>query len=626
MATGESQYYPSLGFSAPQDGLLTPARYKETSGSTPNVSVLEPQRKKRSIGLLSPLIILGGTLAAGAFAIGHHVFDAHLDARPVAETWTQSGSSRIEIFFANAFKILFCFSAGVGLCQLSWYSLRHNPVTLADIDVLVGPPSLMIFQRVNLIMQTPTIIVMTTVILASPLITILAPSLHTQQAPAVSRTLTVPTLNITTGETLNDLYISSFGGSYGIPTQTWDKTSLVAILSAEPVGWDMPQGCSPECTYNITYAAPAIRCSDLQPDQIDDGVSPTNRLVERAFQDPPSAYLLGYDAQITSSGYSSSPLNFTVQNNLLKGSEQYTWTLAYLPFASSTVADGQLINAAGSVCTFYNATYAAATHYFNGTQETRVSVVEYHSPLNTTYSQGSPTVDLTAPDTRRNYHLLAMADSISSHLEGSVIIDGHFSTVSATTLMIQSNIFEPYNVDSLTLNQGQLYGLNTTAAAGTNVSQALQDLVANITLGKPAVFTGKASVTPTGFVHLNTGTTTVDASVILTDIVYVYERKTLIATYSAAFVLLVLMSGIGMFSLVKNGEASSNEFSRLLVALRNPELDPLADAVDGRPGAHNVDPNRVRLTLGETVLPGRGEAFVFGVARQRSTTTDIDEK
>ncbi|KAJ7704020.1 hypothetical protein B0H17DRAFT_1193942 [Mycena rosella] len=593
----DEPHYTSLT----QDGLtLSPLRYKDTrsSSSVINVAMRESgERRKRGIGVWSPLWMLGGTLTAAVFAIGHHLFDAHLDARSVAGSWTQANSGRVEIFFASAFKILFCLSAGVSVCQLSWFSLRHTPVKLADMDVLVGPPSLMILQRPNLITKTPVIIAITAVILASPLVTILAPSLHTRQAPPVSRTLSVPTLNTTTDAPLNDIYAQSWGGSYGVPTQTWDKTALVGILSETPVGWPMPQGCSPEA---LNTSPPAIRCSDLKPDQIDDGVEPMYRAVQRVFQDPPSAYLLGYDALSVGSSYQSSPLNFTVQNATTNVSDRYTWTMAYLPFLSSTVPAGSLINAAGSMCTFYNATHAASTHYFNGTQETRVSVVEFHNPLNTTYRQGYPSVNLSAPGTGSHFHLLAIADSISVHLEGNVVIDGHFGTVVATTLMTQSNIFEPYDADSMAEIGGQIFGLNTTAAV-TNVSQALQDLVANITLG---------------FIHLNTGLTTVNANVISTDIVYIYDRETLLATYSVAFFLLILMSAVGMFSLMKNGESNSNTFSRILVALRNPELDAVADAVDGRPREREADPSRLRLKLGEAVLPGRGVAFVFQVAER----------
>ncbi|KAJ7899259.1 hypothetical protein B0H14DRAFT_2674205 [Mycena olivaceomarginata] len=552
--------------------------------------------------------IVGGTLLAGIIGVAHHLFDQHLDARPVSGRWTQTSTSRVEIFLATVFKIFFCFSASVSLCQLSWYCLRRQPVTLPDIDALVGEPSLMILYRRNLFLKMPLIIIMTVAILASPVITILTPSLNTRQVSALTRSLTVPTLNTTTDALLNDIYLRQTD-QYGSVTETWDKTALAALLSDDPVGWTMPEGCSPECNYDITYVAPALRCSDLRPSQISDGILDSERFVSRVFDDPPSAYLLGYD---------ESALNFTVQNAATLTSSLYNLTLAYVPYSASNGDKGALINAAGSTCTFYNATHLASTHYFNGTQESRVSVVEFHDPLNTIYRHidagpkpvigpVSLFVNSTSPDTfgpgiGTHVHLLAMADSLSQRLQGSVIIDGFHGDLNTTTFMMQTNIFEPYSVDSLRTGESQdrVFGINTTAHV-TNVSQALQDMVANATLG---------------FINLNSGFTTEEATVRLTDIVYVYDRKTLIATYSVAFFLLLLMSGVGMFSMMKNGEPSSNKFSRLLVALRNPELDAVAEAVEGR-SVHGVPAHHVRLRFGDRPPSGRQNSGVFGVVAPR---------
>ncbi|KAJ7887043.1 hypothetical protein B0H14DRAFT_3430888 [Mycena olivaceomarginata] len=167
--------------------------------------VFNHHQKKTEMGVWTWVSIVGGTLLAGIIGVVHHLFDEHLDARLVSGHWTQTKTSRIEIFLATAFKIFFCFSAGVSLCQLSWYCLRRQPVTY--IDALVGEPSLMILYRRNIFLEMPLIIIMTVAILASPVITILTPSLNTRQISAVSRTLTVPTLNTTTDALLNDIYL-----------------------------------------------------------------------------------------------------------------------------------------------------------------------------------------------------------------------------------------------------------------------------------------------------------------------------------------------------------------------------------------------------------------------------------
>ncbi|KAJ6554177.1 hypothetical protein B0H19DRAFT_1262568 [Mycena capillaripes] len=490
-------------------------------------SVFNDASKKTRIGMWVWVSIVGGTLLAGIIGVTHHLLDDHLDARSVSGFWTRTMTSRMEIFLATAFVIVFCFSAGVSLCQLSWYSLRRQPVILPDIDALVGEPSLITLCRRNLFIKMPLLIFTTMVILASPVITILAPSLNTQQVSAVSRSLTVPTLNTTTDAILNDIYLRE-GEEYGSVTETFDKTALVALLSDDPVGWTMPEGCSPECEYHITYAAPALRCSDMRPNQISDGMLDSERFVSRVFEHPPSAYLLGYDGLSLTVNEQMSLLNFTVQNAATLTSTLYNWTLAYVPYLASNGNQGVLVNATGSACTFYNATHIASTHYFNGTQESHVAVVEFHDPLNTEYrhldfgfTAASPEMlpfglftDSTQPD-------ILFSPGIGTH--GSVIVEAFHGDVNTTTSILQTSIFEPYNATSLraVVAAGRVLGINTTAHV-TNVSQALQDMVANATLG---------------FINLNIGSTTVNATVRTTDIVYIYDRSTLIATYAVAFFL-----------------------------------------------------------------------------------------
>ncbi|KAJ7443116.1 hypothetical protein FB451DRAFT_1437753 [Mycena latifolia] len=573
-----------------------------------------PAPVRKSIGVWTPLCIVGGTLVVGILGVIHYIFDSRLDNHSVLGYWTQTKSSQVEIALATVFKILFCFSAGVSLCQVSWHAMRRQPLPLSDVDALLRSPSFMTLPRTNLIFQAPLPLTIIIAILASPLITVFAPSLTARQAGDIGRTLTVPTLNLTTDGLLGDFTEENF--HYGPVTTSWDKAALSALLSSTPVGWPMPDGCAPECAYNITYTAPAIQCSDLAPDQIDDQVADSSRFVSRVFQNPPAAELFGYDGTISSSG--SAALNFTAEDRFADLSEdstvpndQYVWILAYVPFVASNANPGALINAAGSRCTFYNATHEARTHYFNGTQETRVSVVEFHEPLNTTYkSQG---LDLYfqggdrsttavgvegvsfAPGIGTNVHSLAMADALDNHLTGTIFRNGNDGILTPTnTLIAETNLFEP--IDGLSLGT-PFPGLNVSSSV-TNMSQALQDLVANATLG---------------FIHLNMGFITVDASVPSNNIIYSFKRRTLAVTYLLAFCILILISVAGMYCLISNGEPSSNDFSNLMVATRNPKLDPVAKEVK----ADAKVSGRMRLMFGSVTMPDGEIEAVFGLASEQ---------
>jgi hypothetical protein len=118
--------------------------------------------------------------------------------------------------------------------------------------------------------------------------------------------------------------------------------------------------------------------------------------------------------------------------------------------------------------------------------------------------------------------------------------------------------------------------------------------------------------------HLNTGFTTVSASVPSTENVYHYNHTTLAATYLSFFVILLLISALGMYCLITNGEPSSNDFSHLLVATRNPKLDAVADTVEADPGLSGSAAGRTRLMFGEIDVPQRGVKAAFGLVSEQN--------
>jgi hypothetical protein len=105
----------------------------------------------------------------------------------------------------------------------------------------------------------------------------------------------------------------------------------------------------------------------------------------------------------------------------------------------------------------------------------------------------------------------------------------------------------------------------------------------------------------------------VNVSIPSTDIVYVFKRRNLATTYVLAFCVLVLISVAGMFCLFSNGQPSSNDFSRLLIATRNPALDLLAKALTRDPSV----PPRVRLLFGEVAMPDGEVNTAFGLPSEQ---------
>ncbi|KAJ6591544.1 hypothetical protein DFH09DRAFT_1417116 [Mycena vulgaris] len=261
------------------------------------------------------------------------------------------------------------------------------------------------------------------------------------------------------------------------------------------------------------------------------------------------------------------------------------------------------------------------THFVNTTQQSAVSVVEYFNPLNTAYKSGimdfyheggtrtAPAAGVSkvsfAPGIGPQVHLLLMADAFTSHLTGLVVMTGH-TGVSSTTLLTETNLFPSIASPS---TQTAFPGLNISSSI-TNVSLlnepfylALEELVANATLSSIFPFPSNNRLTLVGFIQLGTSYTAVTASVPSTDNAYLYNRTTLAVTYLLSFVFLLLTGIIGMHCLSANGEVSSNDFSHVLVATRNPKLDPVADILEVDPGPSSQSAACARLVFGEVDVP-----------------------
>ncbi|KAJ6502861.1 hypothetical protein C8R47DRAFT_1316820 [Mycena vitilis] len=551
---------------APTDKQLEETHPLDSSESTGAVPIVRSATLRSVVRLgtgarrWTTLCILGSTAAAAVLAILHHLFDTHLNGRVVSGFWSETKTTQLEILLANAFKIVFCFSAGVSLCQVAWHSMRREALSSGISKWLISIAFIARNHQCHSGFTTHY-------------------SFCTfPHYPPSSRTLTVPTLNLLTDAMLDDIVLNT--DNYAGASGTWDQVVLAGMTSKNPRGWTIPQGCAPECRYNITYFAPALRCSDLTSDQIDDRAGPTGsgRIVPRTFQDPPAAWFAGYDLTLVGA-LSTGLVNFTAvgsRSQPAAASSKFTWTLAYLPFAASNADAGALIKAAGTACTFYNATHNAQTHFANGTQESSVSVVKFLEPLDTKQRYvhvfnegginnsnpyvGTPGVNF-APGLGSGLHYFAFADAMAARLLGVVQCEYH-GTVSAT--------------DTL-----RFTGLNSSTSI-TNISQALENLVANMTLS---------------FVHRGTGFTDVDAVV----------DSTLGAAYLSAFACLVAVNALGMACLVRNGEPASNSFTHLLIATRNVRLDAVADTVQ----ADERSAASIRLMFGQVGVPGRGVRAAF---------------
>lgn len=269
---------------------------------------------------------------------------------------------------------------------------------------------------------------------------------------------------------------------------------MQALLANGTLGWDIPSECAPSCDCTVIYDASGLKCYDLQPDQISDGVNETN--YESSWDRPPrpvedvQAYLTSYDddlaavfavLNVTSQDASASVANHTIFNSVTQTTsydptaEQclYNVTVAYLPCDQDT--NRSIADAVGMVCTFYNTTYQADVSYSNGTQLSTVSILRYNAPLNTTLKLFIPYDDSDSAHTPADpffdielasgLNLIAMAEAFVKNMGGdlqwyhveAVLAGDNYSTIPFVAL---TNLF------NITTGDGSNFPLRPTPERG----------------------------------------------------------------------------------------------------------------------------------------------------------------
>jgi hypothetical protein len=152
-----------------------------------------------SVGLMTPLVIVGFFGLATAVAVAHYLYGHYLDQKFVDNTIPQSWNAAISVAFARAFSVTLAASASAAFTQLLWWYLRRKALTLSKIDALfsLNTSPLRLFE-VGLLTTTPLLWFFGLLLPLISIATIFPPgSLVVQQLPDLQQTMAqVPVLDI----------------------------------------------------------------------------------------------------------------------------------------------------------------------------------------------------------------------------------------------------------------------------------------------------------------------------------------------------------------------------------------------------------------------------------------------
>ncbi|KAK0184143.1 hypothetical protein F5146DRAFT_1145786 [Armillaria mellea] len=300
-----------------------------------------------------------------------------------------------------------------------------------------------------------------------------------------------------------------------------------ALQSETLDGWNTPVGCGIECSYTIRYTVPALRCTELSPDEVD--------TLLPDYQSPLTIY--------NSTGSLSDPT-----------------TGANMSMAWHTYEADDTSTTAGTHCSLYNTTQQSVISFANNTRVISPTIISYDNLIKFssdlfTYTHlpiGSNS--MLAFDFSPLLTYVAIVSWLYGSLEGSI-------QYSPKVLLAQFSE-EDANLSSNNL----LFSLNETAGTFTpnseNVLGALEQILVNTTV---------AMITSMGHITL------VNASVVQDKLIWVYHGQRLWIIYATALALTATSGAITLVCMLKNGGESDLTFWDIVRATRSSELDTVVE-------------------------------------------------
>ncbi|KAK6349231.1 hypothetical protein TWF730_009983 [Orbilia blumenaviensis] len=524
---------------------------------------------------LSPLLLL---IVSVGGAVGNHFYFAYLNGKIYANVeWT----SRYALAIAFLVKTGFAISMSTCFEQVLWLALRTNTkgITVTGIDSLFTSTNrfLSLFSKDAWIGAPFAIILACTIWLLS-LIAIVAPTTLTVSSTlmAGSGSCRVPSLNISVGPRVprhaNDLTEYDLKLEYTNPSPTARRIGTITTLTNDITPFASP--CGNNCSYDITFLAPAWKCSSIKYDDYAGwslaGAAPL------WWEDSPYASIY----------------------NCLVDNRTSTFWLAHIPGYYTVNLDDssgtryELDEIEAFYCDDYNASYSVRFSFSNG-QFLRPDILDIE------FLNKVPVyLDLLNLE---NYNMLGPYRSVLDHAAHQSI----FRTLAA--MLVGVITLDPRtNPDYKTLIVQSPAFLQPVPPlrgdAGLLLQNRLQNLVAELSANYTLSLLAYPEVPQYAMVDTTCNTTQFEQ-------IWRYQPQNLVIAYGCGAVVALFAIIVAGIAVAKNGVLSGTGFTQILCTTRSEELDEL---VKGNClGAFKVRPKdleKVRLRFGALRQPHNYEA------------------
>ncbi|KAF9058510.1 hypothetical protein BDP27DRAFT_1343503 [Rhodocollybia butyracea] len=521
-----------------------------------------PPAPSRRVGYLTALLSF---VSAVIVAVANHIVFSQLDGKPTGDHIRQFWVSTLRTVFPVSVGFLLVVGLNKCLSQVALYCVRTASYPVALVNLLTSPPD--ILTTISILFRSPMrvsflgFIILATIIQVMTFTSSFIPgTLTVTPGPSRHTTLEIPTIDFNNVYPMQSSFVTLGNDTprtvfFLEPSQRWSQLISRAASSGVAPIWDPPVECGSSCTYNFTYSAPALNCTELSREDIwPSGTNTSDSLLAFPLNstNPPHNEYFFYNA------------SFAIPSSVLDdNTTSSTLSVVYMHGFNSTYngslnlfgenPDPSQYNPSGVHCEYQNGTYEATTKFMNNTQISTTRVTQLNGYLPIGHEDGpyfGPYIGTNT--TQMTLAFRSIAQTFSEMLNGGAFFMTNISGLGTDgTEALKTPLF------NLTGHIGDVLGDNqltnqyffALSQLQANLSSSIPDLLGNVTLA---------------FVSEGTGNTTVPAFVTPNTPEYQYHPRKLALIYGIVIGVSLAAIVYGLICLQANGTTANFDLEHIV--------------------------------------------------------------
>ncbi|RII05591.1 hypothetical protein CUC08_Gglean010086 [Alternaria sp. MG1] len=467
--------------------------------------------------------------------------------------------------FARIFSLLLAISASQAFNQLLWQYLRRQRLSVSKIDALfslsTGPLKL---YRLDILRRVPVLWIFGLFFPLIPIITTIFPTgalivdLHPYPQ---TNLIEVPTLDIDyhgNGSAVaffqDAMFTPGFDGEYRWPADRLKGLARKTLLQGAFL--TQPSPCGLNCSYTLTFAAPALRCAEVTTMQ---NLTSADQTI--AFG---SMFRNLEDSDPTHYNYMGAPI---LSRETFLGQSAYRLFVFAVSYRAPNDDAYQFVNCV--TMDAMDAKYEAEVEYKNGTQSIAVKVID-EKPLNASrLNVGELFYDLMNSEPRTDpvkYPTQYLNNTENEILE--LMHGTHVRAMSDAMVYCLSGYIQQYGLEGQQIADTVIHETPLAVPIRNDTNYRFIDVRLKLS---PAVIEELMQNTTLSVFNDATRKTKTMVNITSYENAYIFkEPSRLIASYTALLATYLVFATLGLVALVQNGVAAdSGIFLQVLCATTN---------------------------------------------------------